>query len=290
MVRALLAAITAVLLLTGCSDSSLSGHGSTLERARREGSIRIGFADEAPFAFFDTQRNRATGEAPEVARVILRRLGIQKVEGVLTEFGSLISGLQAGRFDLIAAGMYILPQRCERIVFSNPTYAVRQAFIVKQGNPLGLHGYGDVARHPDAKLGVVAGAVERGYARALGIPDERLIVFPSAANALAGVEAGRVDAYAATALTVRDLLGKTEVGNTWVERAEPFRQPVIDGKPAIGYGGFGFRRSDADLVEAFNRELKTFIGSQEYLQLVARFGFAPAELPGEVTAAELCGG
>ncbi|MEW5709968.1 MAG: ectoine/hydroxyectoine ABC transporter substrate-binding protein EhuB [Pseudomonadota bacterium] len=283
-------AAAAVLLLAGCSDPSPSGDGSTLERARREGSIRIGFADEAPFAYLDTQRGRVTGEAPEVARVILRRLGIEKVQGVLTEFGSLIPGLQAGRFDLIAAGMYVLPERCERIAFSNPTYAARQAFIVKQGNPLGLHGYEDVARHPEAKLGVVAGAVERGYARALGIPDERVVVFPSAANALAGVEAGRVDAYAATALTVRDLLSKTQVGNTWVERADPFRQPVIDGKPAIGYGGFGFRKNDRDLVEAFNRELETFIGTQEHLQLVARFGFTPADLPGEVTAAELCRG
>lgn len=286
----LAAAVAAVLLLASCSDPSALGDGSTLERARREESIRIGFADEAPFAYLDTQRNRATGEAPEVARVILRRLGIEKVEGVLTQFGSLIPGLQAGRFDIIAAGMYILPQRCERIAFSNPTYAIGQAFIVKQGNPLGLHSYEDMARHPEAKLGVVAGAVERGYARALGIPDERVVVFPSAANALAGVEAGRVDAYAATALTVRDLLGKAEVGNTWVERADPFRQPVIDGKPAIGYGGFGFRKSDRDLVEAFNRELETFIGTQEHLQLVARFGFTQADLPGEVTAAELCQG
>ncbi|MGN2393329.1 hypothetical protein ACTFO6_17800, partial [Pelomicrobium sp. G1] len=68
-------AAAAVLLLAGCSDPSPSGDGSTLERARREGSIRIGFADEAPFAYLDTQRGRVTGEAPEVARVILRRLG-----------------------------------------------------------------------------------------------------------------------------------------------------------------------------------------------------------------------
>lgn len=290
MARALVAATAAVSLLIGCTDPLALDDGSTLERARREGSIRIGFADEAPFAYLDTQRNRVTGEAPEVARVVLRRLGIRKVEGVLTEFGSLIPGLQAGRFDLIAASMYILPRRCKRIAFSNPTYAVRQALIVRRGNPLGLHGYEDVARHPQAKLGVVAGAAEREYARALGIPDERIVVFPSAANALAGVEAGRVHAYAATALTVRDLLSKTQVGNTWVERARPFRQPVINGKPVIGYGGFGFRQSDQDLIEAFNRELGAFIGTEEHLRLIARFGFTEAELPGKVAAEALCRG
>ena len=34
-------------------------------------------------------------------------MGINQVEGVLTEFGSLIPGLQARRFDIIAAGMYV---------------------------------------------------------------------------------------------------------------------------------------------------------------------------------------
>src|SRR5690606_6122996 len=103
------------------------------------------------------------------------------------EFGSLIPGLQAGRFDMIAAGMYILPERCAQVSFSNPTYSVGEAFIVAKGNPLALHSYADVAKHPTATLGVVAGAVERAYARASEIPDDRVAVFPDAPSALDGV-------------------------------------------------------------------------------------------------------
>jgi polar amino acid transport system substrate-binding protein len=33
-------------------------------------------------------------------------MGIHQIEVVTTDFGSLIPGLQAGRFDVIAAGMY----------------------------------------------------------------------------------------------------------------------------------------------------------------------------------------
>lgn len=288
-------AVALALLLAACSgDNGQQDPGenaSTLERIRESGRVRIGYADEAPFAYMDSANGRVTGEAPEVAREVLRRLGVRQVEAVLTEFGSLIPGLNAGRFDIIAAGMYILPERCEQVAFSNPTYGVGQAFIVRKGNPLGLHGYHHVARNPKARLGVVAGAVEQRYARALGVPDERITLFPSPTNALAGVEAQRVDAYAATSLTVQDLADKsTAAGGVFVERAQPFEQPVLDGKPVKGYGAFGFRRGDSDLVAAFNQKLAEFIGTPEHRDLVRQFGFTRSELPGDVTAEELCRG
>ncbi len=78
----------------------------TLEEARQKGAVRIGFANEAPFGFADKD-GEATGEAPEIARVVFHRMGIERVDAVLTEWASLIPGLRAGRFDVIAAGMFI---------------------------------------------------------------------------------------------------------------------------------------------------------------------------------------
>ncbi len=273
-------------LAMGCGDSSDRAGETTLDRIRREGVARVGYANEAPYAYMDSQTGRLTGEAPEVARVVLKRMGVDRVEGVLTEFGALIPGLKAKRFDLIAAGMYITPERCREIAFSNPTYGIGEAFAVRAGNPLGLHSYEDVKRHPKARLGVVAGTVERGYARDVGIPDERVTVFPGAPSALAGVESGRVDAFAGTSLTVRDLLGKAQAGS--LEGANPFTDPVIGGRSIRGYGAFGFRREDTAFLREFNRHLGSFIGTQEHLSLVQPFGFTGAELPGGVTAEELC--
>jgi polar amino acid transport system substrate-binding protein len=221
--------------------------------------------------------------------VVLRDLGIERVEGVLTEFGSLIPGLKARRFDLIAAGMYVLPERCREVAFSNPTYGIGEAFVVRAGNPLGLHSYEDVAAHPTARLGVVAGTVERGYALAVGVPEERLVLLPDGPSAVAAVETGRVDAYGGTALTVQDLLDKLdEAGDAALERAVPFRDPRIDGRTVRGYGAFALRRGDRDLREALDRGLAAFIGTPAHLELVRPFGFTERELPGGVTAAELC--
>lgn len=290
MPRPILLAL-AILPFAGCSGGSPSGaageDSTTLERIRRAGVARIGYANESPYAYKDSATGRLTGEAPEIAREIFARMGVPEVEGVLADFAALIPGLKAGRFDVVAAGMYIKPERCREIAFSNPTYSIGEAFAVASGNPKSLHSYEDVAARPDAKLGVVTGTVERGYARDTGIPDERVVSFPDPASALAGVRAGRVDAYAGTSLTVRGLIAKAGEG---VEAADPFVDPEIGGQTVRGYGAFGFRKEDADLLAEFDRGLAEFIGSPEHLELVRPFGFTENELPGGTTAAELCGG
>lgn len=279
------AALLAVLALGACARG---GTGEpTLERVREEGVVRVGFANEAPYAYLDSRADRLTGEAPEIARAVLERMGIEEIEGVLTEFGALIPGLKAGRFDVIAAGMYVKPARCREIDFSNPTYCIGEGLLVRAGNPLGLHSYDDVRENGEARIGVVAGAVELGYAREVGVPEERIVIFPDAPSAVAGVQSGRIDGYAGTSLTVADMLAKAD--DPRLALAEPFRNPVIDGEEARGCGAFGFRPGDDAFREAFDRHLEELLGTPEHLELVRPFGFTRDQLPGGTTAEELCG-
>ncbi len=271
------------LLLTACG---IGDDRTTLERIREDGVVRVGFANEAPYAYTDTSTGELTGEAPEIARVILADMGVTEMRGVQTEFGSLIPGLNAGRFDIVAAGMYILPERCEQVAFSNPTYGIGEAIAVRAGNPKDLHSYEDIRDHEDARFGVVTGAIQVDYARDMQIPQDRVILFPDASSAVAGVRTGRVDAYGGTALTVQELVDRDDSGE--IERAEPFTNPVIDGEEVRGYGAFAFRQGDNDIVAEFNERLADFIGSEEHLELVRPFDFTEQELPGDVTAEELC--
>ena len=101
---------------------------------------------------------------------MLAKMGIPQVDGVLTEFGSLIPGLKAGRFDIIAAGMFVNPARCKEIAFSEPSYGIGQAMLVPAGNPKGIVDYASFDRTTrDLKLAVMAGAVEAGYAKDAGV-------------------------------------------------------------------------------------------------------------------------
>ena len=253
---------------------------TTLEKARQQGYIRVGFANEAPFGYA-TPDGKLTGEAPEVAKAVLADMGIPEVDGVLTEFGSLIPGLKAGRFDIIAAGMFITPKRCKQINFSEPSYGIGQAFLVSEGNPKDLNTYADVAKQSEVKLAVMAGAVERDYAKKAGVSLSQLVTLPDPPSMLAAVQAGRADAAALTALSIANLAEKGD----GVESTPPFA--TVADQSVMGHGGFGFRTEDRALLAAFNEHLKAFIGTKEHLDLVTPLGFGKGFLPTKTTA-ELC--
>ncbi len=259
---------------------------STLERARREGVIRVGFANENPYAFAQPD-GTLSGEAVEVARAVFQNLGIDEMEGVLTQFGSLIPGLQAGRFDVITAGMYITPTRCEEVLFADPEYSVGEALIVEAGNPLDLHSYEDIAANPDVRVGTGAGYLEIDYMQAVGVSEDQITTYPDDPSGVAGLQAGQIDAWTGTRPTLLITLGTTDDPN--LELADPFEQPVVDGEPVISYGGAAFRYEDLEFREAFNEELQALKDSGELLDLIGQFeGFDEGSLPGDVTAEDIC--
>ncbi|WP_246727740.1 ectoine/hydroxyectoine ABC transporter substrate-binding protein EhuB [Chelativorans sp. Marseille-P2723] len=253
---------------------------STLERAREQGYIRVGFANEAPYGYA-TPAGELTGESPEVAKEILSRMGIEEVDGVLTEFGSLIPGLMAGRFDIIAAGMFITPERCQQAAFSEPSYGIGQALLVPEGNPKNLVDYSSIADNSEITLAVMAGAVEADYAKMAGIADDQLVILPDQASLVSAVRSGRADAAALTALSIQ----RMAQSNEGVESTEPFAE--VAGESVMGHGGFVFRPDDTELLEEFNRQLQAFIGTQEHIELVSEFGFGDGYLPTKTTE-ELC--
>ena len=262
--------------------------GGLLAKLRKQGYVRVGFADEAPFAYIDSKTGKLTGESPADLRYVMKKLGVPHLKGVLTNFGSLIPGLEAHRFDIIAAGMYITPARARQVLFSNPTFALGDGIVVKKGNPLNLHSFADVGKNPHARLGVVAGAQEYQYAIESGVKPAQIRVFPSAPTALAAVQAGRIDAYAGTALTVRRLVKLA--ADPHITVARPFTNPVVNGKIVQGYGAFAFRKRDTILCQDVDRVLKSFVNSPEHLKLILRFSFTKSDLPDGVTAQDIVEG
>ena len=253
----------------GGGDGTADGDG-LLERARSEG-IRIGFANERPYGF-ENDQGEPDGEAPAVAREVLDRMGITEIESVVVEFGALINGLRANRYDMVAAGMFINEERASQALFTDPDYCATAAFGVPAGNPNGLTDYESVAANDDVTLGVVTGAVEVGYAEAAGIPANRLSRFDSTADVVDALRAGRIDAFSLTSITVREQVGDLE----GFEATEGF-VPVVDGEEQLGCGGFVFRFEDKEFRDAFNEELVAMREGDEILPLIEGFGFTEAE-------------
>lgn len=261
---------------------NFSSHADTaLDKLNKTGEISIGYSNEEPFAYADAS-GKVTGESPEIARIIFKKLGAKKVDSVLTEWGALIPGLHAGRFDVIAAGMYITPERCKQVLFTDPQYQLGDTLLVKAGNPKKLHSYADFAKNHDLRLAVTAGTVELKYARDSGIADDQIIQVPNTTAQLQAVKAGRADAAIGTKLTMKDLAKK---GGSSVEATTDF----VDDPSHIGYGALAFRPQDKELRDKVNAELKKWLGSEEHLRTVAPFGFDKSNITHK-TAAEICKG
>jgi polar amino acid transport system substrate-binding protein len=257
------------------------GDQSLLEELQESGEITIGIANEVPFGFVGDD-GEATGAAPDVARAVLTELGITEINAEVVEFGQLIGGLQAGQFDLIAAGMYINAERIEQILFSDPDYCITEGLAVAEGNPNGIENYQSFVDNPDLTLAVATGTVEVGYAEDAGIPDSQLRVEQNIDAMFAALEAEEVDAAAGTSATVAQQV-ETRSG---IEAVEPFFPRDADGNETLPCGGYGFRLDNQEFRDAFNDVLNDLQADGTTVELITAYdGFSleDVELANDLT-------
>ena len=269
----LLVAITLGAVLTGTASAE-----TTLERAKHEGAIRVGFPNQVPYAYAN-EKGELTGADAEVAKLVVEKMGIPHMEGVLTEFAALIPGLKARRFDIVLA-MFVNPQRCEQVAFSEPIYGIGQALVVAKGNPLELKSFDQLVSNDKARVAVMGGAVQATYLKKLGVAGDRVSVLPDMLTAANAVKSGRADVFPISALPARRLLA-TMGPDAGLQLVEGFPDPVVDGKPARGYGAFAFRKEDGDLLAAFNAALASIVGTDKHLAAIAHVRVRSVEPAGQ---------
>ncbi|MGW8557169.1 ectoine/hydroxyectoine ABC transporter substrate-binding protein EhuB [Streptomyces tubercidicus] len=282
---AALGATGAMGAATGCSQvdvSGATGGGHLLEDLRKKGTVRMGIASEPPYASINS-KGELTGEAPAVAKTIFRRLGVKNFEPVPVEFQALVPGLHSFQYDVIVAGMFINKARCAAVLFSDPDYESKDAFLVRKGNPDKIHSYADIARGK-YRMGSGIGYAEIDYAVGNGVKKDEIQTYGDQIAGMEALEAGRIDVFAGTALTMIEAL-KTG-GHPKVEMTPPFT-PVVDGKPQRDGGGYGFRLGETKLRDAFNNELQKMKKSGELLRIAKPYGFTK-EFMTDLTAKELC--
>ena len=284
--RALARAVAALVVVAAASAPQLAS-ADALEAIKSANKIRIGFSNINPYGYVD-DKGRITGQAPELLRAFFSDLGVKEIEPVVTDWGALIGGLIARRFDVISTGMLIQPKRCEVIAFGDPEYKIQSAFAVKAGNPKSLTSYRAVAASPTARLGMLTGAGDIRYAELAGIPEARRVLFPDFSAALSGLQADRVDAVVASTVTIKQALKRLNDPNiAYTDLDEPPKGE--DGRPVVSYGGMGFRKEDVALRVAWNEWLAKQLASGRATQIMQPFGFGPEALPPKgLTADDVC--
>jgi polar amino acid transport system substrate-binding protein len=262
------------LVVAACGDGDGAGDGDLLAQLQESGSITLGIANEIPYGFEDEATGEVTGAAPEVAKVVLAELGITDVDAVVVEFGALIGGLQAGNFDMVAAGMYITPDRAEQIIFSDPDYCILEGMLVPAGNPDGLTDYNSVAG-TGLRMAVAAGTVNVDYAVWAGLDPDQIVEFAGIEDQYDAIQAGRVDVVSGTIETVSEHANALD----GFEAVGPFPALDEDGNEVLGCGGFGFL--DQGLRDAFNDVLNQLKDDRTTVAIIDEFltpGFAEGAL------------
>lgn len=269
LVAALVAGITLLFAVLALEPERVD----TLSQFRAGAPLRIGYALEAPFVMLD-ETGRPTGTEPEVLRQALRALGGGRTIWLHGDFANLIHELRSGRIDIICAGMQATDERSAIVAFSRPTMQIRTGLLVVAGNPGDLDSFEAIAQREGVTLAALAGSIEARMARDAGVPYARLVLFPDAHSAFVGVRSGRVDAFALSMpslrqLTARDSAASVEI----VELVDAGRQR------SSGQIAFAFRREDRTLREAIDRAMGEFVGSDAHRQLLRRFGVGDVALP-----------
>ncbi len=271
----------ALAMVFAASASAVS-----LKQVKKRGFVRVAIANEIPYGYMDSS-GKAEGAGPKVAEHVLHEMGIKDIQWVVTQFGSLIPGLKAGRFDLVAAEMAVRPERCKQVDYSAPNTTYGQGLLVAKGNPDNIHSFSDFAKGSN-KIAIMAGADQLNMLQDLGVPEGNMVTISSNADAISTVSTGRAAAYAATGLTASNLAKKSDK----VELAEPFHDPIVKGKEQRDWGAFAFAKDSQSLRNAFNKVLMKYKKTQAWKDTLAKYGFTPTDIEAssKKTTKELCSG
>lgn len=139
-----------------------------------------------PYEYYDG--DKLVGIDVDVANAIAEKLGM-KLEVVDIAFDSIVSGVQAGKYDMGMAGMTVNEERLEKVNFSDSYATGIQVVIVKEGGK--VKSLDDMAAD-GVIIGTQSGTTGFMYASS-DFGDEKVKGFTKTTDAVAALINGQVD-------------------------------------------------------------------------------------------------
>lgn len=280
-----------LLVLSACGngdEGGTSGEGRVAD-LQEEGTISVGFSNEPPYAFENSDTGELEGVNIDIAEAVFAEMGIDNIDGHLTDWGELIPGVQAGQYDAITAGMAIQPDRCENALFAEPEMQYAEGIVVQEGNPMDITSYDDIADNPDITVALMEGTTQFEFLENSGVDSDQFMSVSDIPGQLSAVQSGNADVAAATDATI--MAAYESFDSDDVELIEDFTQPDVEGVPS--FGAVAFSLDDEELRDAYNEALETLKEDGTIDEVLeSHDGFTAEDNRvevGEISAAELCG-
>jgi polar amino acid transport system substrate-binding protein len=258
------------------TEAPTTSASNTLELAIQTGFIRVAIANEPPYTSVSAGGD-VSGAEPDVARAVFKLMGVEDIQGIVTPYAAMIPGLQAGRWDVITAGLFMKRERCEQVAYSEPVVVSTESYAVPLGNPDNILSVADVVNNPSFKIAVLPGGFEEGLLLQNGVPDSQLVFIQDGRSGMEAVESGRANAFMLPTLSLDAIVADHPTLEV---------TPFIQDAPITG-GGAAFRLEDSDLRDQYNAVLAEFRQTQEFRDILTGWGFDP-EAAAAVTTAQLC--
>lgn len=262
-------AVAAAVGLLAIMLAWLAPRDGSLRQVLAAGQLRVGYAVEPPYAYVGAA-GQADGESPSLARAVAARLGVAPVF-VLMDFAALIPALESGRIDMVAAGLFITPERAQRVSFSRPTLRVRAGWLQRAAAPALPADAAALAAMPAIRVAVIDGAVEAQWLRASGLPADRILPMPDAATAMAAVSGGQADVLALSWPSVSAMAARSD--------GVLLARPAVRADAEVSLVGLALRRGDERLRAAVDAALAAHLGSGEHRAALAAVGLGREDLP-----------
>jgi ABC-type amino acid transport substrate-binding protein len=142
----------AQMLETGVREDSV------LAKCRKEGVLRVGYAQTGPWFYKDAKTGDLNGIYKDVVDTLAKEIQV-KVEWKETTFANATVALRRGDFDLFGSSLTYLVQRALVVDFVGPYYSKGSLLLCHKDNAGRFKTAAD-ANNPDVTFSVTAGASE----------------------------------------------------------------------------------------------------------------------------------
>ncbi len=251
--------VGASLLAPMSSPASAATCTDTLAKAQEASYVRMTSYQQPPHGWFDINSGKYQGIDVEVIEEVLKGLNIPAWDYVTADWGAMIPGLTACRWDIMSIGMTYTKLRSELVQFSLPVYQYGVAMLVAKGNPKKIKGKAD---WKGKKVGGIIGSTDDQVIG--GVKGATYVPFTKYSDLYRALSTGRIDAG-----MVDELQGAYDF------KLQP--QPKITllknwtGK-AVGISSIVMRKGDTAWVTAVNDQLKIMRTNGKLKAILLKYG------------------
>jgi polar amino acid transport system substrate-binding protein len=249
-----------------------------LKKLQAAKKVRVGIANQPPFSALNPD-GTLTGAAPAISGAIMKRLGIEAMEGFVANYGELIPGMMAGRWDFVSASLTITKARCAQVLYADPLILDGSALFYKKSAPEAPKSVADVVKL-GVPLGTQSGGADFRTVLADGVQMANIRQFESDQQIIDGLLADRMP-YALTAYSaLRHVLEQRNISDLTIV------YPVPDDPPKGS--SCAFRQVDTDLHSAYQAELRAMKASGEFAGIMKQYGYETSPELLRITTEEAC--